>query len=201
MMDKIKQFFADHKISAHTFVVIWGVADVLWYTNKDFHAYISGLLVALPAWLHGIMFGVIVPVLVYLKTTKKPVQGPNPAVMKAAVLLLATLAMLTATGCNGFERSVFQTLSASRDVIDQAQVDYEARTLPHNQCAYALINNAKAVQTTAVNAMVVYEEQKATKKDLTSQTALVASTIAGLPPLVLQIKTLYTNPAACGGSI
>ena len=72
MMDKIKQFLADHKISAHTFVAIWVVADALWYTNTDFHAYVSGLLVALPAWLHGIVFGVLVPLILYLKTTKKP---------------------------------------------------------------------------------------------------------------------------------
>lgn len=115
------------------------------------------------------------------------------------ILLFALLA-LCCVGCNDFERSVFQTLSASRDVIDKAQADYESRTLPHNQCAYALINDAKAVQTTAVNAMVVYEEQKATNKDLSAQTALVSSTIAGLPPLVVKIKTLYINPAACGGS-
>lgn len=71
-MNAFKQFLADHKIGAHTFVVIWGVADVLWYTNTDFHAYVSGLLVALPAWLHGLVFGILVPVLVYLKATKKP---------------------------------------------------------------------------------------------------------------------------------
>jgi hypothetical protein len=110
-------------------------------------------------------------------------------------------AALLVTGCNGFERNVFQTLSTSRDVIDKAQADYESRKLPHNQCAFALINDAKAVQTTAVNAMVVYEEQKATSKDLTAETALVASTIVSLPPLVVKIKTLYTNPASCGGSI
>ena len=117
----------------------------------------------------------------------------------AALVLIGVV--LFATGCNDFERTAFQTLSSSRAVIDQAQVDYESRKLPHNQCAYALINDAKAVQTTAVNAMVVYEEEKATNKDLTSQTALVTSTIASLPPLVVKIKTLYTNPASCGGSI
>lgn len=71
-MEKIKQFLADHKISAHTFAVAWAVADVLWYTNTDFHAYLSGLLMALPAWLHAFVFGIVVPVLVYLKATKKP---------------------------------------------------------------------------------------------------------------------------------
>ena len=118
---------------------------------------------------------------------------------KTAVLLLSLSALLT-TGCNGFERTTFQTLSASRDVIDQAQADYEARKIPKTQCAFTLINDAKTVQTTAVNAMVVYEEQKATDKDLTAQTALVASTIAGLPPLIVKVKTLYTDTPSCGGS-
>lgn len=74
MMNTIKQFLADHKISAHTFVAAWGVLDVLWYTNTQFHAYIAGLLMALPSWLHAFVFGVVVPVLVYMKAAKK-----NPA--------------------------------------------------------------------------------------------------------------------------
>jgi len=115
---------------------------------------------------------------------------------KIAAVGLLSLAVFT-TGCDNFERTTFQTLSASRDVINEAQGDYEARKLPHTQCAFALINNAKAVQTTAVQAMVVYEEEKATQKDVTAQTALVASTVAGIPPVIVKIKALYTNPNAC----
>jgi hypothetical protein len=103
-MNAIKQFFADHKISAHTFAAAWAIADVLWYTNTDFHAYISGLLVALPAWLHALIFGVVVPVLVYLKATKKPAKDPNEQQsasknFAAALLLFALLPLVTLTGC------------------------------------------------------------------------------------------------------
>lgn len=113
-------------------------------------------------------------------------------------LAFAVLA-LCVVGCTDFERSSFQTLSASKAVIDQAQADYEARTLPHNTCSYTIINDAKAAQTTGVNAMVVYEEEKAAKTDLTAQTAVVTSTLATLPALIVQVKALYTNPT-CGGS-
>lgn len=197
MMEQIKQFFANHKISAHTFAAIWVVADALWYSNKEFHAYISALLMALPAWLHAFIFGIVVPLILYLKTTKP--AAPNPTGVKAAALLFATLAVFTLTGCARFERTTFRTLAASQPVIDQAQDDYEARKIPKTQCAQTLINDAKGAQTAAVNGMIVYEKLKATDKDLTAQTAQVASIIAGLPPLITQIKTLYVNPAACGG--
>lgn len=117
---------------------------------------------------------------------------------KSAVLVLSVAALLT-TGCNNFERTTFQTLAASQPVIDKAQDDYEARKIPKTQCAFAVINDAKAVQTSAVNGMIVYEQLKATDKDLTAQTAQVAAIIVTLPPLVVKVKALYTNPAACGG--
>lgn len=113
------------------------------------------------------------------------------------ILALAVLA-LCVTGCTDFERSTFQTLSTSKAVIDTAQADYEARTLPHNTCSFTIINDAKAAQTTAVNAMVIYEEEKAAKADLTAQTAVVTSTLLQLPALIVQVKGLYSNPN-CGG--
>jgi len=112
-------------------------------------------------------------------------------------LAFAVLA-LCVTGCTSFERQAFQTLSTSKAVIDTAQTDYEARTLPHNACAYTIINDAKAAQTAGVNAMVVYEEEKAAKADLTAQTAVVTSTLVQLPALIVKVKSLYSNPN-CGG--
>jgi PBP1b-binding outer membrane lipoprotein LpoB len=114
------------------------------------------------------------------------------------ILALAILA-LCVTGCTDFERSTFQTLSASKAVIDTAQADYEARTIPHNTCSYTIINDAKAVQISAVNSMVVYENEKAAKVDLTAQTQVVTDTLLKLPPVIAQVKTLYSNPN-CGGS-
>lgn len=129
-------------------------------------------------------------------------------VLKRIAILGALSASLIVTGCNGFERTAFQTLSSSRDTIDAAQNDYEApatptqpKKIPHSKCAFTLINDAKAAQVAAVSAMVAYEEQKATSKDLTAQTAVAATSITGLASVVLKVKSLYSNPAAaCGGA-
>ena len=114
------------------------------------------------------------------------------------ILTFALLAFCV-VGCTDFERSSFQTLSASKAVIDTAQADYEARTIPHNTCSYTIINDAKAIQVSAVNAMVVYENEKAAKADLTAQTQVVTDTLLKLPLVIAQVKTLYSNPN-CGGS-
>jgi hypothetical protein len=115
-------------------------------------------------------------------------------------ILLLSLVCLGLTACDSFERNTFNTLSSSKAVIDQTQADYEAKTIPHTQCAYSLINNAKAAQTVAVEAFLDYENIKAAGKDLNAQTAVVVTDLANLAPLVIQVKTLVSNPAsACGG--
>ncbi len=103
--------------------------------------------------------------------------------------------LLLVAGCSSFERNAYNTLSASKAVIDQAQADYTTRTIPRTHCAEAIINDAKAGQTVAVNAMVVYEQLKVTKADLTAQAAVVTSDLAALAPLVVQIQQLIANPA------
>lgn len=113
------------------------------------------------------------------------------------ILVLAALA-LACVGCNDFERTTFNTLSASKAVIDQSQADYEAKTIPHTQCAYAVINNAKAAQTVAVNAFFDYENIKAAAGDLNAATLAVTQDLANLAPLVIQVKTLTS--ATCGGN-
>lgn len=114
------------------------------------------------------------------------------------ILVLAVLA-LSVTGCTDFERASFQTLSASKAVIDQAQADYESKALPHTSCSYSIINDAKAIQVSAVNALELYEVDKAAKTDLTAQSAVVTSALIQLPAVIVQVKALYTNPT-CGGS-
>ena len=103
------------------------------------------------------------------------------------------------TACDEFELSAFQTLSASKAVLDVAQTDYEAGTpIPHNKCAYALINDGKAAQTVAVNAMLTYEGVKAAKGDLSAVTATVTADLVALAPLVVRVQTLISSPAICG---
>jgi len=107
---------------------------------------------------------------------------------------------LFVAACTSWERSAFQTLSASKAVIDTAQADYESGTIPKTPQSYAAINAAKQLQTDAVNAMIVYENykaQKASSGDLAAQQQVVSSILVKLPQLIAQIKALY---AAKGGT-
>lgn len=117
--------------------------------------------------------------------------------MKRALLAVSLLFVL---GCNTWERNTFNTLAATKAVLDTAQNDYENKTIPQTGCSYAIINDAKAADASAVNAMIVYEQLKAQKGNLQAQEAAVTSDLLTLAPLVVQIESLISNPAAaCGG--
>jgi hypothetical protein len=124
-------------------------------------------------------------------------SGTGNGAAKALMLVLVLGLCGLMTGCTSFERTTFQTLSASKAVIDQAQIDYQAKAIPQTACSYALINDAKAAQTASVAAMVVYEEDKAAGASLTAQTAVVTGTIAQIPVLLVDLRGLYGSPAVC----
>jgi hypothetical protein len=115
---------------------------------------------------------------------------------KIAALLLCAMA-IGVVGCTNWERTTFQSLAASKAVIDQAQADYESGTLlPHDKAAYEAVNAAKLAQTTAVNAMVAYENVKASGGSSTALTTaqnVVIAALAEIPPLIAAIKLLYTT--------
>jgi hypothetical protein len=94
-------------------------------------------------------------------------------------------------------RTNFQTLAATKTIIDHAQADYEIGTvLPHNTAVFKAVNAAKAAQTLAVNAMVKYERLKAKKASADLQAtaqADVATALADLPTLIVSIKRLYAK--------
>lgn len=114
--------------------------------------------------------------------------------MKQIIAGLA-LSLVFLTGCDSFERNTFNTLSASKAVLDEAQADYEARKIPKTACAKSIIESGKTAQTTAVNGFLDYEKAKTT-----SAQAVVVTELASLAPLVIQVKSLISNPAAaCGG--
>ena len=124
------------------------------------------------------------------------------AICTAGILLAFCL-----TACTNWERSVYQTLSASQSVINQAQTYYEVSAatgmcpatistpcLPHTKAVYNTINNAKNVQTTDVNLMVAYEEAKAaggTQASLTAAQTDVTIALANLPTIIADVKALY----------
>lgn len=126
------------------------------------------------------------------------VGGPAPSAASKTPILVALLAigMLGLSGCAAisFERITFQSLSASQATINQFQNDYEARTIPRSTATYTAINKAKAAQTLAVDAMVAYEELKASgaaASALTSQQNIVTALIANIPPVITAIQAFY----------
>jgi len=120
--------------------------------------------------------------------------------MKRYLLLLALLPL---AGCNTWERTTFNTLSTSKATLDTLQADYEAGCpatpvigtpcLPHNTLAYNAITKAKDADTLAVNAMVVYEEEKAAGTDLTQQQQIVTTELAELPALIADVQALFNK--------
>lgn len=111
------------------------------------------------------------------------------------LLISAALLLLSIGGCNTWERNTYQTLSASKAVLDTAQKDYSTRTIPQTHCAYFIINDAKTADAAAVTAMVVYEQLKVTKGNTSAQEAIVTTDLAALAPLVVQLQALIADPA------
>lgn len=107
---------------------------------------------------------------------------------------LLLLLILATAGCSSWEQRTFQSLSASKAVLDQAQVDYEAGKIPHTQQSYLLITKAKQAQSTAIDAFFTYENIKTAKGSasaLQAQQAIVAAALAQVPALLADIKALY----------
>lgn len=138
--------------------------------------------------------------------TPAPVTPSGMGAKGLAILLAAgaSLAIVTLTGCNNFERDAFQTLSASQAVINQSQADYESGAIAKTQAAYAAINKAKAMQVLAVQAMATYENIKATKgteSALAAQQQVVTNFLTELPALVTAVKALYSSTPATTGMV
>jgi hypothetical protein len=139
----------------------------------------------------------------YLKQSPVPpviseVQQTTTVKTTVSAILVAGLLMgsISLAGCNDFERRTFQTLSASKTVIDQAQTDYEASKLPKTQPSYDAINKAKDAQAAAVKAFQGYENVKLYVKsggDLPAQELAVSQALTQLGPLVAAVKQLYSG--------
>lgn len=132
--------------------------------------------------------------------------SPNPSqsnlMAKAPVLLLVAalgVASVGLGGCSNWERQTYQTLAATQATINQAQDDYEAGTLPHNELAFEAVNKAKDAQKLAVQAFAAYEQLKQAKGSQTAidaQQQIVAQALGLLPGLIVDVKALYTPAPA-----
>jgi hypothetical protein len=79
----------------------------------------------------------------------------NQAARFISVALITTLCFAL-VGCDTWERTTFQSLSASKALIDGADSDYRAGRLPQTDDVYFAIVKAKNVQTVAVHSFDMY---------------------------------------------
>jgi hypothetical protein len=133
----------------------------------------------------------------YVTQYAKPsVDGAAKTAAQVLGMLMCAFLLLGLIACNNWERSTYQSLAASKAVIDQAQEDYESNALPHTVAAYNAINTAKAAQSAAVQAFAAYEQLKATGAEaagLSGQQAAVEAALQRISPLIAAVKALYAN--------
>jgi hypothetical protein len=117
----------------------------------------------------------------------------------AAIILTACVAL---TACNSFERTAFQSLSASLEVLNTAQSDYEPAPvgtgkLPHTACVRTLITDGKVAQVAGVTALQAYDVALKANQSTTTEAAAVTADLVTVAGVVAQVKALYTTPN-CG---
>jgi hypothetical protein len=120
-------------------------------------------------------------------------NGPQKVVGLLLVIGLSA-GVLGIAGCTDWERTTYQSLSASKAVIDSAAADYRAGTIKQTKPAYDLIEQAQKAQIVAVKAMGDYEVIKASGANsvgLQAAQVEAMTALAVIPPLVIEIKALY----------
>jgi len=101
--------------------------------------------------------------------------------------------ILLAAACTSWEQTTYQTLAASKAVIDTAGTQYNAGQLPQTQAVLTLITKARLAQTTAVDAFKQYlfiKAAGATSTNLAAQQAAVTNAVAQVAAVIVDIKAL-----------
>lgn len=111
---------------------------------------------------------------------------------------VALLLAFMVCGCSTWERNTFNTLASAQAVINTAKTDYQSGAIPQTQCAADVINKATAADTLAVNAMVVYEQEKAAGGSLSAQQAIVEGELGSLAPIISSVAVLKSAPCTGG---
>jgi hypothetical protein len=76
--------------------------------------------------------------------------------LSAVVVLTAICFFLPGFACSSFERTAFNSLSASKAVVDQVGHDYNAHAIPQTSQVKTAIETARNAQDTAVDAFASY---------------------------------------------
>jgi uncharacterized lipoprotein YehR (DUF1307 family) len=130
--------------------------------------------------------------------------------MKRSRKLIALAFVLTlivgATGCqDSWERTTFQTLSASKKILDDTSAAYRngyvdevgKRTpFPRNEASYKAITALGDAQNAAVQAFATYEQLKLASNDKSAIARAkvdVEVALARLPALVAAVRQLYDH--------
>jgi predicted negative regulator of RcsB-dependent stress response len=111
---------------------------------------------------------------------------------KKILVLLAFLAVSLAS-CTDWERNTFQTLSASKAVIEQAGDDYNNKKIQQTKEVYAILLKAGAIHNTANQAFLSYKKIKdagANSTQLNAAIAEVNAAIQQLPGIIAKIKAI-----------
>ena len=128
---------------------------------------------------------------------------------RITVLAAAMLTLAFAVGCQNWERTTFQALSASKTTLDSAQAAYEVSAtkpcpspsatapacIPHSKAAFTAITDAKVLQKAAVDAMITYEGLKsasAAPDVLAKAQGDVQVALASLSTILADVKALYS---------
>lgn len=112
--------------------------------------------------------------------------------------IIACILLICCTGCSKFEKTSFQTLSASQAVVDTAQADYiQGTKIKQTPQSYAVINKAKQVQDTAVDGLLAYHDLSVAAVKNPSAIAnaqgVVVAALAELPQVIIDVKALYNS--------
>lgn len=188
----------------------WAVAINILLSTSALLAITPSDQVFTPATMAALVTTVLTAAGIHGTVSKLQAGSPSPAAgsgpsgvsgqtvaSKGLAILLAVGALfgaMTLTGCNNFERQTYNSLSASKAVLDQAQMDYQNGSIVQNQASFDAINRGKALQVLAVNAMYSYETIKhtgGTQTALDAQQAIVQKLIAQLPTIVTAVQALY----------
>lgn len=70
-MDSVKQWLANHSISAKTVVTVWLFVSGLWAFSPQFKDYVYGIYAALPHGVHNFIAAVVIPGLIFWRTQKR----------------------------------------------------------------------------------------------------------------------------------
>ena len=119
--------------------------------------------------------------------------------MKKLIVVPVLLLSFMFAACNSWEQNTFNTLATTQAVLTEVANDYNAGTIPKTQTNHDLILKAQEAKDVAVNAMVVYEEAKASAVGpnvLTADENAVITALSNLTPLISSVRVLVGSAPA-----